>query len=156
MTVRDRDTAGEVSGLEDLLAQVPAQWERISSFENRFPLQSYRDTDPSKPHPGILRGLAAGEAMTLADYRDALAFRENLRRAHDAALATSEILSRCPGPAQRRCFPIPARRRSMNLQRCYGAPAISAAAAQRWRLAARRSAHRPRTAIMNCSACRPD
>jgi Asp-tRNA(Asn)/Glu-tRNA(Gln) amidotransferase A subunit family amidase len=125
VTVHDRDTAAEVSGLEDLLAQVPAQWERISSFENRFPLQSYRDTDPSKLHPGILRGLAAGEAMTLADYRDALAFRENLRRAHDAALATSEILITLSGPGAAPLFPDSGSSSFNEPATLLGAPAIS-------------------------------
>ena len=52
---------------------------RINAWESRWPLNTYRERDAGKLSRVMLDRLAEAEAMTLDDYRNALAQREQAR-----------------------------------------------------------------------------
>ncbi len=71
----------------------------LCSYEMRWALRSYRDTGKLSDELSLWLDLA--EALTPADYRDALRHREQMRAdfAAIAPLADAAITLACPGPA---------------------------------------------------------
>ena len=75
------DHAG-VAAVERALSGALALARRINAWECRWPLNTYRDRDAGKLSEAMLQRLAEAEAMTLADYRAALAERAALRQVY--------------------------------------------------------------------------
>jgi Asp-tRNA(Asn)/Glu-tRNA(Gln) amidotransferase A subunit family amidase len=55
---------------------------QINAWEGRWPLNTYRNRDRSKLSQSALDRLATAEAMTLADYGDAIARRQRNREVY--------------------------------------------------------------------------
>ena len=85
----DRNTSVEVADAERMLEGALALSMRINAWESRWPLNTYRDRDESKLSAALLKRAREGEAMTIAEYREAIAERDAARAAYAklAALA---------------------------------------------------------------------
>ncbi|HEY8579053.1 MAG TPA: amidase, partial [Beijerinckiaceae bacterium] len=86
---------------ERLLRDATRVWSKISTYELRWPMQVYRDKDPSLLAPWIVAAVERGETMTLEDYRTALLERDQLRRLHEALHHEIDcyVTLSSPGPA---------------------------------------------------------
>ena len=73
-----RPVAKVESAIENAMAMVTA----INAWDMRWPLNAYRNRDPSKMSKALLAQLDIAEAMTLEDYRACLAERVRMRAAH--------------------------------------------------------------------------
>jgi Asp-tRNA(Asn)/Glu-tRNA(Gln) amidotransferase A subunit family amidase len=73
----------------------------INCWEGRWPLNAYRARDASKLSEFALKRLAAAEKMTLAQYRDALAERADMRATYAALAAECDgaMMLAATGPA---------------------------------------------------------
>ena len=111
-----------LAALEADVAEVPTQWEAISNYENRWPLQSY---DRTLLHPGIVRGLDRGAAMTPDDYRAALAYRARLRASHSALAAEADACITLSAPGEAPLFPDSGSSLFNEPATLLGAPAVS-------------------------------
>lgn len=81
----------EIAAAESAIANAMLLARNIIAYESRWPLNTYRDRDPSKLSKHMLARLDEAEGMTLAQYRDWLAER-------DAARATyAKLAARCDG-----------------------------------------------------------
>jgi Asp-tRNA(Asn)/Glu-tRNA(Gln) amidotransferase A subunit family amidase len=69
----------KLAAVEAALAPARARSMRINAWESRWPLNTYRARDASKLSRAMLDRLAEAEAMSLQDYREALAQREQAR-----------------------------------------------------------------------------
>lgn len=89
-----------IDAYEDELADMPSLWRRLYRFEMRWPLYQYRDYDPSKLPPRLLKGIEDGAGLTQAEYREALVKREYVRGLHEevARRADAMITLSSPGP----------------------------------------------------------
>jgi Asp-tRNA(Asn)/Glu-tRNA(Gln) amidotransferase A subunit family amidase len=72
---------------------------RINAWESRWPLNTYCERDASKLSRAMLDRLAEAEAMTLADYRDALAQREKVRAVYAELAAECDACITLSAPA---------------------------------------------------------
>jgi Asp-tRNA(Asn)/Glu-tRNA(Gln) amidotransferase A subunit family amidase len=77
----------KVAELETAIGEARPLSMRINGWESRWPLNTYRERDASKISKVMLARLAEAEAMTLDDYRDDLAQRNQVRALY-AELAT--------------------------------------------------------------------
>jgi Asp-tRNA(Asn)/Glu-tRNA(Gln) amidotransferase A subunit family amidase len=84
-----REANAKLATVEAAIAPARPQSMRINAWESRWPLNTYRERDASKLSRAMLDRLAEAEAMTLADYRDALAQREKTRALY------AELASEC-------------------------------------------------------------
>ena len=86
--VLTRRTHREVAALEEALPEVLPLTRTINAWESRWPLNTYHDRDASKLSANMRERLAESEAMSIDDYRTAIARRSEIRAIH-AALAES-------------------------------------------------------------------
>jgi Asp-tRNA(Asn)/Glu-tRNA(Gln) amidotransferase A subunit family amidase len=92
--VLTRQSHREVAALEEALPEVLPLTRTINAWESRWPLNTYHDRDASKLSANMRERLAEAEAMSIDDYRTALARRSEIRAIH-AALA--ETATACIG-----------------------------------------------------------
>ena len=74
-----RQSHSKVAAVETAIAPARRLSMRINGWESRWPLNTYRERDASKLSRVMLARLAEAEAMTLADYRNDLAQRDQIR-----------------------------------------------------------------------------
>lgn len=98
LTRRDRP---EIEAMERLLARAMPLTRIINGWESRWPLNTYADRDASKLSPQMRERLAEAEAMTIGDYRAALAERASIRAAYAslAQLGEACVTLAAPGVA---------------------------------------------------------
>lgn len=86
---------------ERVLLDVTDIWSNVSTYELRWPMQTYRDKDPSKLAPWIVAAVERGERMTLEDYRLTLLRRDYLRSLHHSLEHDIDcyVTLSSPGPA---------------------------------------------------------
>ena len=82
-----REANAKLAAVEDAIAPARPQSMLINGWESRWPLNTYRARDASLLSRVMLDRLAEAEAMSLDEYRDALAQREKARATY-AELAT--------------------------------------------------------------------
>jgi Asp-tRNA(Asn)/Glu-tRNA(Gln) amidotransferase A subunit family amidase len=70
----------------------------LVDYESVWPLNTYRDRDPSKLSGFLRERLAEAEKMTLADYRKLLAARAAARAAHAMLLGDCDVLLTLSAP----------------------------------------------------------
>lgn len=81
-----RKDSAAVEKLESVLAETLPLTRKINAWESRWPLNTYVDRDATKLSKGLVERLHEAEAMTIDDYRAAIARRDEIRAIH-AALA---------------------------------------------------------------------
>ena len=123
--VIDNINSPEIAAYERLVADVPAQWETLSGYENRWPMQSYRDRYASQLHPGIVRGVEKSETMSLHDYRNMLSYRAALRDAHAKLQPLADIIVTLAAPGIAPLYPDSGSSVFNELATFLGAPAVS-------------------------------
>ena len=116
----------DLARYEDLLQQVTGHWETISHYETLWPMQSYRDRDPTKLSAPILRGIENGERITPAAYRASLTWRETLRRGHAELSGRFDLLATLSATGAAPTFPQPGSSTFNELATLIGVPALSA------------------------------
>ena len=84
--VLTRSSNKKVAAVEAVIADARPLSMRINGWESRWPLNTYRERDASKLSRVMLARLVEAEAMSLGDYRNDLAQREQARALY-AALA---------------------------------------------------------------------
>jgi Asp-tRNA(Asn)/Glu-tRNA(Gln) amidotransferase A subunit family amidase len=85
----DRDADPAIDRFEDIISDALALTFRIFDWEFRWPLATYAEGDPRGLSDTLRKTLAQGNAMTLEDYRAALARRREIRA------EAAEIGARC-------------------------------------------------------------
>jgi Asp-tRNA(Asn)/Glu-tRNA(Gln) amidotransferase A subunit family amidase len=71
-----------VATLEEAMPDVLPLTRTINAWESRWPLNTYADRDASKLSPAMRERLREAEAMSIDDYRAALARRDEIRTIH--------------------------------------------------------------------------
>jgi Asp-tRNA(Asn)/Glu-tRNA(Gln) amidotransferase A subunit family amidase len=94
-----RQSNAKVDAVEAAIAPARPQSMRINAWESRWPLNTYRERDASKLSRAMLDRLTQAEAMTLADYRDALSQREKTRALHAELAAECDACITLSAPA---------------------------------------------------------
>ena len=79
VTILHAADCGPVAKIESAIENAMAMVTAINAWDMRWPLNSYRDRDPTKMSAALLTQLAIAEAMTLKDYRARLAERAQMR-----------------------------------------------------------------------------
>jgi Asp-tRNA(Asn)/Glu-tRNA(Gln) amidotransferase A subunit family amidase len=99
--IADRASDPAVADYENTLHEVSPNWGALATWESRWPMRLYRERDARLLHPAIAERVAAGEKMTLDEYRRALAFQAAIRRQHAsfAGAADAFVTLSAPGPA---------------------------------------------------------
>lgn len=101
-TIVDRSTSTAVAGVEGALADARPLSAKINLWEFRWPLNTFaRDMDRTKLSNVMQQRLVDAEAMTLEQYQDALARRDEVRATYaELAASCDAIVSlSTPGPA---------------------------------------------------------
>ncbi|MCY4591582.1 MAG: amidase [Alphaproteobacteria bacterium] len=90
-----------VDELEQLLVDSMETCNLITGWENHWLYRNLVDQDPDSVSPRAREVLARAEALTPADYRDALQRRAAAQQAGAAVLADADaiVMLSCPGPA---------------------------------------------------------
>jgi Asp-tRNA(Asn)/Glu-tRNA(Gln) amidotransferase A subunit family amidase len=78
-----RRDSPDLARLEEHIGAAAAQTRKINAWESIWPLNVYRDLDTSKISPSMLAKLEEAEAMSISDYRLALAARDEAREAFE-------------------------------------------------------------------------
>jgi Asp-tRNA(Asn)/Glu-tRNA(Gln) amidotransferase A subunit family amidase len=101
IAVLDRNNHARVGEIETVLLDAMALSRRINAWESRWPLNSYRNEHRDKSSAHMLERLAEAEAMSLEDYRGAIAARARIRGLFAAlqADAAGAITLSANGPA---------------------------------------------------------
>lgn len=96
-----RRTSEAIEVLEQELSEAFALTRKILDWEWRWPLVTYATRDLTALSPPLRERLKRGEAMTLFDYREALARRDAIRERYHEVLATYDgaITLSATGPA---------------------------------------------------------
>jgi Asp-tRNA(Asn)/Glu-tRNA(Gln) amidotransferase A subunit family amidase len=84
VALASRHESDKVAAVEDAIGGARELSTNIIAFESRWPLNTYRAREASKLSQAMLDLAARGEAMSLDDYRRALADRDRRRRAYQA------------------------------------------------------------------------
>ena len=82
IAIADRHADPAIKEVESAISDAAGLTRQINASEGRWPLNTYRDRDPSKLSRSALDRLATAEAMTPADYGAAIAHRQRSREAH--------------------------------------------------------------------------
>ncbi|MBM3609715.1 MAG: amidase, partial [Alphaproteobacteria bacterium] len=101
--VIDRNTSAQAAEAERAIASALPVSYRLNTWESRWPLNTYRDRDESKLSAAMLKRARDGEAMSLQEYREALAEREHARRIY-ARLA--DVAGACISLSAAGCAPV--------------------------------------------------
>lgn len=96
-----REDAKEVDALERAIADADPISNAITRWENRWIYRSIADQGPGALSPRLLETLEQAEAMTPADYHDALERRAQAQACHaeTAPFGDAIVLLSAPGPA---------------------------------------------------------
>ena len=97
--VRTRQSDAKVAAVEDAIAPARPLSMRINGWEWRWPLNTYRERDASKISRVMLARLAEAEAMSLDDYRNDLAQREQARALYAGLAADCDACVSLAAPA---------------------------------------------------------
>ena len=97
--VRTRQSDAKVAAVEDAIAPARPLSMRINGWESRWPLNTYRERDASKISRVMLARLAEAEAMSLGDYRNDLAQREQARALYAGLAADCDACVSLAAPA---------------------------------------------------------
>jgi Asp-tRNA(Asn)/Glu-tRNA(Gln) amidotransferase A subunit family amidase len=97
--VLTRESHSKLAAIEAAIAPARAQSMRINAWESRWPLNTYRERDASKLSRAMLDRLTDAEAMTLDDYREALAQRDNARTLYAELAADCDACITLSAPA---------------------------------------------------------
>ena len=103
INIIDRNTSVEIADAERMVENALALSMRINAWESRWPLNTYRDRDESKLSAAMLKRAREGEAMSIDEYRTALAERAAARAAY-ARLAS--IGAGCISLSAAGCAPV--------------------------------------------------
>src|SRR4051794_21399372 len=76
ITLADRNADPVIAEVEDAISDAAELTRAINAWEGHWPLNTYRNRDASKLSRSALERLATAEAMTLADYGAAIAYRQ--------------------------------------------------------------------------------
>ncbi len=100
--IRRRDCV-YVEQIEECIASAAAETRKINAWESRWPLNVYRDLDSSKVSTSMLIKLEEAEAMSITQYRSALASRDAARVAYGKLKQQADlaITLSASGPAPR-------------------------------------------------------
>src|SRR5437764_5843417 len=101
IALADRRADPVIEDVEGAITDAAPLTRRINAWEGRWPLNTYRDRDASKLSRSALDRLATAEAMTLADYGAAIAFRQRNRETYArlAARYHAALTPAAPGAA---------------------------------------------------------
>jgi Asp-tRNA(Asn)/Glu-tRNA(Gln) amidotransferase A subunit family amidase len=101
IAMADRHADPAIEAVEGAIFDAIALTRTINAWEGRWPLNTYRNRDPSKLSGTALERLAMAEAMTQADYVAAIVQRQRSRDIHArlAARYDAAITLAAPGPA---------------------------------------------------------
>jgi Asp-tRNA(Asn)/Glu-tRNA(Gln) amidotransferase A subunit family amidase len=101
VAMADRHADPAIEEVEGAIFSALALTRTINAWEGRWPLNTYRNRDASKLSQSALERLATAEAMTQADYAEAIAQRQRSRDIHARLAARYEaaITLAAPGPA---------------------------------------------------------
>jgi Asp-tRNA(Asn)/Glu-tRNA(Gln) amidotransferase A subunit family amidase len=97
--VLTRHSHGKVAAVEAAIAQARPLSMRINGWEWRWPLNTYRERDASKLSRVLLARLAEAEAMSLDDYRNDLAQRDQTRALYAELAAECDACVSLSAPA---------------------------------------------------------
>jgi Asp-tRNA(Asn)/Glu-tRNA(Gln) amidotransferase A subunit family amidase len=92
VVVLTSQTHEEIACLERVLPEVLPLTRKINAWESRWPLNTYADRDASKLSAQMIERLREAEAMSIDDYRAALAQRDQIRAIH---AEVAEIADAC-------------------------------------------------------------
>jgi Asp-tRNA(Asn)/Glu-tRNA(Gln) amidotransferase A subunit family amidase len=82
IVIADRHAEPAIEEVEAAISDAAELTRQINAWEGRWPLNTYRNRDRSKLSQSALDRLATAEAMTLADYGDAIARRQRNREVY--------------------------------------------------------------------------
>jgi Asp-tRNA(Asn)/Glu-tRNA(Gln) amidotransferase A subunit family amidase len=97
--VLTRQSHPKVAAVETAIAPARPLSMRINGWESRWPLNTYRERDASKLSRVMLARLAEAEAMSLADYRNDLAQRDQIRTRYAELAAECDACVSLSAPA---------------------------------------------------------
>ena len=101
IAIANRHADRAIDEVEEAISDAVGLTRKINAWEGRWPLNTYRNRDPNKLSQSALDRLATAEAMSLADYRAAIARRQRSREIHArlAARYDAAITLAAPGAA---------------------------------------------------------
>lgn len=101
IAITDRGADPAIEEVEEAISDAMELTRAINAWEGRWPLNTYRNRDPSKLSQSALERLATAEAMTQDDYGDVIAHRQHSREIHGrlAACYDAAITLSAPGAA---------------------------------------------------------
>jgi Asp-tRNA(Asn)/Glu-tRNA(Gln) amidotransferase A subunit family amidase len=101
IAIANRHADRAIDEVEEAISDAVGLTRKINAWEGRWPLNTYRNRDPNQLSQSALDRLAAAEAMSLADYRAAIARRQRSREIHArlAARYDAAITLAAPGAA---------------------------------------------------------
>jgi Asp-tRNA(Asn)/Glu-tRNA(Gln) amidotransferase A subunit family amidase len=101
IAIADRHSDPSIEEVEVAIADAAGLTRQINAWEGRWPLNTYRNRDPSKLSQSALDRLATAEGMTLANYGAAIARRQLNREVHALLMGRYEaaITLAAPGAA---------------------------------------------------------
>jgi Asp-tRNA(Asn)/Glu-tRNA(Gln) amidotransferase A subunit family amidase len=101
IAITDRHADPAIEEVEGAISDAIGLTRAINAWEGRWPLNTYRNRDRSKLSQSALERLATAEAMTQADYGDAIARRQRSREIHGrlAGCYDAAITLAAPGAA---------------------------------------------------------
>src|SRR5712691_4415709 len=94
-----RHSDPKVAAVEAAIADARPLSMRINGWESRWPLNTYRERDASKVSRVMLARLAEAEAMSLGDYRNDLAQRDQARALYAGLAADCDACVSLAAPA---------------------------------------------------------
>jgi Asp-tRNA(Asn)/Glu-tRNA(Gln) amidotransferase A subunit family amidase len=92
ITILDRYSNRSVATLENAIAGARGLANTLNAWEMRWPLNTYRDRDSTKLSTAMLDRLTKAEAMTIDQYRAALAERDRVRGLYAQLQPECEVL----------------------------------------------------------------
>ncbi len=100
VTVLTRRDTAEVEAVEVALGKAMVLTRKINAWESRWPLNTFADRDATKLSQTMRDRLKEAEAMTLAEYREHLAGREQVRSVYTRLAAVAEASVTLSAPAE--------------------------------------------------------
>lgn len=100
VTVKTRRDSPEIEAVEAALGRAMLLTRKINAWESRWPLNTFSDRDASKLSQTMIDRLKEAEAMSLAEYREHLAGREQVRAIYAALADVAEASITLSAPAE--------------------------------------------------------
>jgi Asp-tRNA(Asn)/Glu-tRNA(Gln) amidotransferase A subunit family amidase len=89
--IMTRSSHPQVATVEEAIVDAHVLSGKINAWESRWPLTMYRKRDAGKLSSAMLRRLDQGEAMSVDDYRAALAERRRIRGLYEELSASCDV-----------------------------------------------------------------